>query len=395
MCTRIKLLKPENISSILIRSPFERKLSALPYWRSPKSSSDFEELNAKLESAKILKDMEETPTIVLQLDDFIIGKTRYTSFPNNEIVFEFMVGQYLNGLGNPIFIRSIDLIKCYTSEQNIEEGKLICLSSSTDQPPIHLDIVIVEFFDGLTLEEYMSVPFQSIGEKILNYTRLPYQEVQQMRSNLLDRFHTVISIICYTINTFRKVKFTHYDLNLGNILINSDNKVAIIDFATSYVPDIKSGYTTASPIVSKYGMNPNVYDPYFDSIYLIKLLIEFIGGNYPGIIRLNVTPFEDLLDSLHWLSFQQEYASITKSIEERSSEIPKLVTVDRKQIKAMDSSTIRRQIHMLKFTDEFPIQELSLLISCYKQYEIEYYMKRIDPDSFLNKINNILVSLIS
>src|SRR5579871_6722186 len=292
-----------------IKYTFERKLKDLSKWKAPVDKQDYEEIDAKLKLAKLIKSSEETPSLVFTFDHFI-GKTFDLTDDKNRIAYEYVIGTKLNELNNPIFIRTVGLIPCFTSMENIENGEFLrCLMINDIKDPIHQDIVLTEPFDGIGLDAYVNQNIKSHRNNIDEYmnrktlTERKSEIRKDIRNVTIKLTQKIISIMTYIINNLSKIEFTHYDLHLGNILISLHDEIAIIDFGTSYISGYPKDYQTSALITTQaliLGANPNVYDPYFDMIYMILDFIELIKENL--IIEfLNVDiekEFDDLIRKL-------------------------------------------------------------------------------------------------
>ena len=102
-----------------------------------------------------------------------------------------------------------------------------------------------------------------------------------------------------------KIKFTHYDLHTGNILVSlgpeqlltyscygqtytivSPFQIKILDYGTSYVENISDDWVEINVNTVFNGAVPNVYDDFFDMAYITAVYMHNENIIHPGINAL-------------------------------------------------------------------------------------------------------------
>lgn len=136
--------------------------------------------------------------------------------------------------------------------------------------------------------------YEGISFLVMEY--IPGVSVYSVINRRKDLIHKYIRMIRIIHDLQDMIRFTHYDLHIGNIITDDDlSTFKIIDFEYSHVDGITGWVRTSIPIIAIGGIS-SVYDSWFDIVRLVLLPYSIISYNPSidilGILRNNnFSPF--------------------------------------------------------------------------------------------------------
>lgn len=346
-----------NVLQQFLRQPSDIK------FKHPVTENDLADFSSQLEYDGVENDEDNNTTYYYHIGDILDVIVTEDQGLKSPFRYSYKIGKILTQLNPSLFVNVIDFIDCYYNDND----QRYTLQSQNN---LHVNIII--------------------KEKLIAATSL--QELFNGIVDVNDPFRSAMGIILnvHKILASLPFRFTHYDLNPDNILIKN-GKIIIDNMDSSYVdagPD-NSGFTSyISFNDSLYqGINPNIYDPYYDIIYLISHIFR----DYERVLNNELlSMFKKLLQQLGYrgsirsltivdnITFRE--GSIWSTISD--SEFPITTNVSTSDIKTFSNSS--------KQYDQKRLQDYAAIINAYKLQSIERTTNDNQLDFNRQTITNIL-----